>query len=118
MAAVNVQDMKTSPGIALIAAAALAVGAPAASAPTREYEGTVVSVDRGARTFRCVTPSAARSASMSPAPPASSGSRFAGLHAGQTNIETIVRRSAAGGSRSRSSAQAAAAATAAMTTTS
>ena len=37
---------------AAIAAVALVSGAPAASAATREYEGTVVSVDRGARTFK------------------------------------------------------------------
>ena len=37
---------------AVITALALSAGASAASAATREYEGTVVSVDRGARTFK------------------------------------------------------------------
>ena len=36
----------------LIVIAALAISAPAANAQTREYEGTVVSVDRAGRTFR------------------------------------------------------------------
>ena len=43
---VSVHTMKKLSSVALIAATALAVGAPAASAQTREYEGTVVSVDR------------------------------------------------------------------------
>jgi hypothetical protein len=38
--------------IALVAAATLAAGVPTASAATREYEGTVVSVNRDNRTFR------------------------------------------------------------------
>jgi hypothetical protein len=38
--------------LALVAVAALALTAPAASAATRHYEGTVVSVDRAARSFR------------------------------------------------------------------
>ena len=60
--AVSVATMKKLSSVALIAATALAVGAPAASAQTREYEGTVVSVDRDSRTSACVTPSAAPSA--------------------------------------------------------
>ena len=48
----HVAGMKKLLSVALIAAAALAAGAPAASAATREYEGTVVSVDRDSRTFR------------------------------------------------------------------
>ena len=86
--------MKKLSSVALIAATALAVGAPAASAQTREYEGTVVSVDRDSRTFRLrdsergtvrvrVT-SRTRFERIS---------GFSGLRAGQTNIETIVRRS-------------------------
>jgi hypothetical protein len=81
-------------GVALITTAALAVCAPVASAQTREYEGTVVSVDRDSRTFRLrdsergtvrvrVT-SRTRFERIS---------GFAGLRAGQTNIETVVRRS-------------------------
>ena len=80
--------------VALIATAALAVTAPAASAQTREYEGRIVSVDRSARTFRIhdsergtirvrVT-SRTRFERIS---------GFSSLRAGQTNIETIVRRS-------------------------
>jgi hypothetical protein len=38
--------------IVLIALAGLALAAPASQAATREYEGTVVSVDRSSRTFR------------------------------------------------------------------
>ena len=80
--------------VALITTAALAVSAPAASAQTREYEGTVVSVNRESRTFRLhdsergtvrvrVT-SRTRFERIS---------GFAGLRAGQRNIETVVRRS-------------------------
>ncbi len=79
----------------LIAAlAALAVTAPAASAATHSYEGTVVSVDRGARTFqlrdsqrgtvRVKVVSATRFERIS---------GFSGLRAGQANVEVTVRRS-------------------------
>jgi hypothetical protein len=78
---------------ALIAVAALTAAAPAANAATREYEGTVVSVDRSARTFqlrdsergtiRVKVTSNTRFERVS----------FAGLKAGQRNIETTVRRS-------------------------
>jgi hypothetical protein len=54
--------MKGITSIAVFAAVALAAAAPAiaaaapadaaAAAPTREFEGTIVSVDRAARTFR------------------------------------------------------------------
>jgi hypothetical protein len=80
--------------IAVIAVALLTVGAPAASAATRQYEGTVVSVDRGARTFqlrdsergtiRVKVTSSTRFERIS---------GFSGLKAGQRNIETTVRRS-------------------------
>ena len=80
--------------IALIAAAVLAAGAPAASAQTREYEGTVVSVNRDTRTFqlrdrerRTVRVEVTRRTRFERI------NGFAGLRAGQTNIETIVRRS-------------------------
>ena len=102
----------------MIAATAFAVGAPAASAQTREYEGTVVSVDRDSRTFR-LRDSERGTVRVR----VTSRTRFeringfSGLRAGQTNIETIVRRSNGRGSRSRSSARAAVAATAAPTTT-
>ena len=76
----------------LIAAAALAAAAPA-SAAIRSYEGTVVSVNRTARTFqlrdsergtiRVKVTSTTRFERVS----------FAGLRAGLSNIETTVRRS-------------------------
>jgi hypothetical protein len=80
---------------AAIAAIALISGAPAASAATREYEGTVLSVDRGARTFkirdsergtiRVKVTSTTRFQRLS---------GFSALKAGQRNVETTVRRSA------------------------
>jgi len=79
---------------AAIAAVALMSGVPAASAATRQYEGTVVSVDRGARTFkirdsergtiRVKVTSSTRFERIS---------GFSALKAGQRNIETTVRRS-------------------------
>ena len=85
--------MKKLLSIAL-AAVALSSGASAASAATREYEGTVVSVDRGARTFkirdsergtiRVKVTSTTRFERIS---------GFSALKAGQRNIETTVRRS-------------------------
>ena len=85
--------MSKLPGIALIATAALAVGAPTASAATRHYEGTVVSVDRSARTFslrdsergtiRIKVTSRTRFERVS----------FASLRSGASNIEATVRRS-------------------------
>jgi uncharacterized membrane protein YgcG len=76
----------------LITAAALVVAAPA-SAATRHYEGSVVSVDRSARTFqirdsergtiRVKVTSSTRFQRVS----------FSSLHAGMRNIETTVRRS-------------------------
>src|SRR4051794_4803001 len=86
--------MRNLSRVALIAGAALAVSAPAAAAQTREYEGTVVSVNRADRTFRLhdsergtirvrVT-SRTRFERIS---------GFSGLSAGARNIETVVRRS-------------------------
>jgi hypothetical protein len=76
------------------ALAALVLLAPTASAATRSYEGTVVSVDRSARTFklrdsergtvRVKVDSATRFERVS---------GFSGLRAGQRNIEVTVRRS-------------------------
>jgi hypothetical protein len=79
--------------LALAAVAALALTAPAASAATRHSEGTVVSVDRAARSFRL-----ADSESGTVRVKVTSGTRFervsfAGLRAGQKNIEVTVRRS-------------------------
>jgi hypothetical protein len=86
--------MKKLLSISLIAAAALAASAPAASAQTREFEGTVVSVDRDSRTFRLrdsergtVRVRVTRRTRFERI------NGFAGLRAGQRNIETIVRRS-------------------------
>ena len=78
----------------LIVIAALAISAPAASAQTREYEGTIVSVDRSNRTFR-IHDSERGTIRVR----VTSRTRFeringfSGLRAGQRNIETIVRRS-------------------------
>jgi hypothetical protein len=76
------------------ALAALALLAPTASAATREYEGTVTSVNRGDRTFklrdsergtvRVKVVSSTRFERIS---------GFSGLRAGQRNIEVTVRRS-------------------------
>src|SRR3954447_6482067 len=85
--------MSKLPGIALIATAALAVGAPTASATTRHYEGTVVTVDRSARTFslrdsergtiRIKVTSNTRFERVS----------FSSLRSGASHIEATVRRS-------------------------
>ena len=86
--------MKKLSHIVLIAAATFAVGASTASAATREYEGTVVSVNRADRTFQ-IRDSERGTVRVK----VTSNTRFeringfAGLRAGQTNIETIVRRS-------------------------
>ena len=79
---------------ALIAVAAFTIAAPAASAQTRQYEGTVVSVDRDARTFRI------NDAERGTIRVRVTGNTrferiagFAGLRAGLRNIETTVRRS-------------------------
>jgi hypothetical protein len=85
-----------------VVAAAVTVAAPAAAAPTtaagaaalREYEGTVVSVDRGTRTFR-LRDSERGTVRIR----VTSRTRFeriaglGGLKAGMTNIEAVVRRS-------------------------
>ncbi|MDA0179830.1 hypothetical protein OJ997_05955 [Solirubrobacter phytolaccae] len=86
--------MKKLLRIALIATAASGIAAPAASAQTREYEGTIVSVDRDARTFR-INDSERGTIRVR----VTSRTRFeridgfAGLRAGLSNVETIVRRS-------------------------
>jgi len=78
---------------ALVAIAALTAVVPAASAATREYEGTVVSVNRDNRTFRLrdsergtVTIRVTRTTRFERV-------TFASLRSGQTNIEAVVRRS-------------------------
>ena len=76
------------------AVAALALLAPTASAATRQYEGTVTSVNRSARTFqlrdsergtiRVKVVSSTRFERIS---------GFSALRAGQRNIEVTVKRS-------------------------
>ena len=78
----------------LIVIAALAISAPAASAQTREYEGTIVSVDRGARTFQIKD--SERGTIRVRVTSSTRFERLAGfssLRAGLRNIETTVRRS-------------------------
>ena len=81
---------------AVPAGAAVQAGttAPATQAATRQFEGTIVSVDRSARTFRL------RDAQRGTVTiKVTSGTRFqrvggfAGLRAGLTRIEANVRRS-------------------------
>lgn len=80
---------------ALIAAAAFTIAAPAASAQTtREYEGTIVSVDRDARTFRIKDSERGTvTVRVTSRTRFERISGFSGLRAGLTNIETTVRRS-------------------------
>lgn len=79
---------------ALIAVAALTIAAPAASAQTREYEGTIVSVDRDARTFRIKDSERGTiTVRVTSRTRFERISGFSGLRAGQKNIETTVRRS-------------------------
>lgn len=86
--------MKTLLRTALIAVAALTIAAPAASAQTREYEGTIVSVDRDARTFRIKDSERGTvTVRVTSRTRFERISGFSGLRAGQRNIETTVRRS-------------------------
>lgn len=92
--------MKTSIAL-LTAVAALAASAPSAVAQTsatREFEGTVVSVDRDARTFRLRDHDGRGTVTIR----VTSSTRFervtfASLRAGSRNIESIARRSSSGG---------------------
>jgi hypothetical protein len=79
--------------LALIAVAALALTAPAASAATRRYEGTVVSVDRAARSFRL--DDSRRGTVTVKVTGATRFQRvgFSTLRAGAKRIEVTVRRS-------------------------
>jgi hypothetical protein len=79
---------------AATAASPATTAAPATQAATRQFEGTIVSVDRSARTFRL------RDAQRGTATiKVTSSTRFqrvggfAGLRAGMTRIEANVRRS-------------------------
>src|SRR3954451_5184109 len=88
------QGMRFITTLTVATVAALALLAPTASAATRSYEGTVVSVDRGAHTFklrdsergtvRVKVVSATRFERIS---------GFSALRAGQRRIEVTVRRS-------------------------
>jgi hypothetical protein len=82
-------------GVATAATGATArPSAPAQAAATREFEGTVVSVDRGARTFRLRDVERGTVTIR-----VTSRTRFervnglAGLHRGMTRIEALVVRS-------------------------
>jgi hypothetical protein len=86
------------PVAVLVAAAAIAPAsagaAPAGSAAVREYEGTVVSVDRASRTFRLRD--SERGTVRIRVTRRTRYERInglAGLRAGMTNIEATVRRS-------------------------
>jgi hypothetical protein len=84
--------------VAAVAAQCAALGgavasAPAATAPLRHFEGTVLSVDGGARTFRLRD--AQRGVVRVKVTSTTRYQRvagFAGLHAGLTRIEVTVRR--------------------------
>ena len=97
----------------------LAVAGPAtAGAAVRQYEGTVVSVNKDAKTFRLrdsergtIRIKVKRSTSFERL------SGFSALRAGMNRIEAQVSARTAAGSRSRSSAPGAAATTAATATT-
>jgi hypothetical protein len=80
--------------VVLITIASVAIAAPAASAATREYEGTVVSVDRSSRTFRLHD--SERGTVRIKVTRRTRFERLAGfssLRAGQRRIEATVRRS-------------------------
>ena len=77
----------------LIVIAALAIGAPAASAQTREYEGTVVSGDRANRTFRIHDSERGTIRVRVTSRTRFERVSFSTLRAGARNLETIVRRS-------------------------
>ena len=86
--------MKNLLRVALVAGAAFAASAPAAHAQTRQYEGTIVSVDRDARTFRIKD--AERGTIRVRVTSRTRFERISGfsaLKAGASNIETTVKRS-------------------------
>jgi hypothetical protein len=85
--------MRTIALLGAIAAVALA-GPPAASAAVREYEGTVRSVNPDNRTFRLHdTERGPVRIKVTRRTRFERIAGFAGLRAGQTNIEAVVRRS-------------------------
>ncbi len=83
--------MKTTFLLILIATLALSSGV--ASAATREYEGTVVSVNRDARTFRLHdSERGTKRIKVNSRTRYERVAGFAGLHEGQRRIEVKVRR--------------------------
>jgi len=80
--------------VAAIAVASLAaVGTPTASAATRSYEGTVVSVDRDARTFRLHDSQRGTVTIKVTSSTRFERVTFSALRAGQKRIEATVHRS-------------------------
>jgi hypothetical protein len=80
--------------IAIAALAVLAIATPAASAATRSYEGTVVSVNRDDHSFRLRD--SQRGTVRVRVVSGTSFERvggFSALRAGQRNIDVVVRRS-------------------------
>ena len=106
----SMAPMKTIITFLVVLISSLALSGGVASAATREYEGTVVSVNRDARTFRLHDSSAARSASRSPARLASNASAASPACARARSASRPPSGApTAAGSRPRSSAPAAAA---------
>jgi hypothetical protein len=91
--AVNFHALKKLLITALVAIAALTAVVPAASAATREYEGTVVSVNRDNRTFRLRDSERGTINIRVTRTTRFERVTFASLRSGQTNIEAVVRRS-------------------------
>lgn len=86
--------MRTLITFSAAALAALMLLAPTASAATRSYEGTVVSVDRGAHTFKLRDSQRGTVAvKVVSATRFERISGFSALRAGQRSIEVTVRRS-------------------------
>ena len=85
--------MKTFLSITLVAIAALTAGVPAASAATREFEGTVVSVNRDSRTFRLRDSERGTVTVRVTSSTRFERVTFSSLRSGQKNIEATVRRS-------------------------
>lgn len=90
----SIAAMKTSLTFLVVLISALALSTGVASAATRQYEGTVVSVNRDARTFRLhdsergtIRIKVTRSTNFERV------AGFAGLRKGLTRIEATVKRS-------------------------
>src|SRR6478609_1152306 len=85
--------MHKLPAIALLAAATLASGAASASAATRQYEGTVVSVNRSAHTFQLRDSERGTVRIKVTSNTRFQRVTFASLRSGASHIEATVRRS-------------------------